>query len=357
MSSRTRTRLMLALPAAAAVLALLAGCSGGASEMSGTDAGAPAVGGESSGAADGSGGAVTDDQGRQATGDDDAPEAKPGEVAPGVAGADSASAVAAATQPRTIRRGAVTIEVDDLTRTAAQVRDTAASLMGYVSQESINLAPVGGDGVPGAAVAPDQGLVSPDGAGDQSAFPVPPYNGPGQGTLLVRVPTASMTEAMDAFARLGTELNRWSSETEVEGALVDLESRVATQRASVERVRALLERATSLSDIVTLERELSQREADLESLEAQRESLAGRAALASVTVVMQTADRAVQVEQAGGFLGGLHSGWKALSESTVVLLTIVGAVLPFAIVVALVLVPLVVWRRRLRREAAPESLA
>lgn len=275
--------------------------------------------------------------------------ARDGGTAAGVPGAPSASDVDEAAGPRKIRRGAVTIEVKDLTRTAALVRDRAAALKGYVSDESIGLVAMT-DPVEDPSYRYDTGVPE-----DSSTGALQPYYGPGEGRLVVRVPSTSMREAMDAFAELGKEFNRWSTETEVETALVDLESRVKTQTASVQRVRELLDRATSLSDIVTLENELAKREADLESLQAQLESLSGRAAMATVTVVMRTPDRAAEVQSSTGFVGGLTAGWEALVASTGVLLTVVGALLPFAIVLAALGVPLLVWRRRVRRDRREQA--
>jgi hypothetical protein len=313
------------LAVAASLVVLLAACSGGS---------------DSAESATEPGGAAAPDTGTDdSAGDLDAGDGQ----SAGAAGTDAP----ASGDERKIRRGTVTIRVDDLTQTAARVRDAAAALRGYVSDESIGLAT-------GAEPGDGSYLSAPtDFDGAMGAPELAPYYGPGEGRLVVRVPTESMQEAMDTFAALGTELSRWSSETTVERALVDLESRVKTQTASVERVRALLASATSLSDIVTLESELSKREADLESLKAQLDSLAGRAAMATVTVIMRTPDRAAQIDDERGFLGGLRAGWHALQESTVVLLTITGALLPFAMVAALAAVPLVAWRKRVRDRRPP----
>lgn len=301
----------------AVVLALLlVGCSGGADTMSEDGGG---------------GGGVVGAQG--------------GGSAPGGAGDEAGSGegpsvgivdvdVAAAGEPRRIRRGSVTVEVDDLTKAAGQVRDVTDALQGYVSDESIGLSS------PSATYS--------DGFGDDFVAP-PVLSGPGEARIVVRVPQASMLEVMDAFAQLGVELGRWSTETEVETALVDLESRIATQSASVDRVRALLGEATSLSDVVQLESELSEREADLESVTAQQQALTGRAAMATVTAVLRTAE-VTDTADGNGFLAGLASGWDALTASTVVLLTVLGALFPFVVVAATVAVPLVVWRRRVRRD-------
>ena len=58
-----------------------------------------------------------------------------------------------------------------------------------------------------------------------------------------------------------------------------------------------------------------------------------------------------------GFLAGLQQGWAAFAASVTVLLTALGGVLPFAVVAALVVLPVLAWRRRSRRAAgsAPVS--
>lgn len=310
-------------PAALAVFAvvlalLLVGCSGGADTMSEDGGGGSGVvGAQGGGSAPGGAG-------------DEAGSGEGASVDAGTVDVD----VAAAGEPRRIRRGSVTVEVDDLTKAAGQVRDVTDALQGYVSDESIGLSS------PSATYS--------DGFGDDFVAP-PVLSGPGEARIVVRVPQASMLEVMDAFAQLGVELGRWSTETEVETALVDLESRIATQAASVDRVRALLGEATSLSDVVQLESELSEREADLESVTAQQQALAGRAAMATVTAVLRTAE-VTDTADGNGFLAGLASGWDALTASTVVLLTVLGALFPFVVVAAAVAVPLVVWRRRVRRD-------
>ena len=70
-------------------------------------------------------------------------------------------------------------------------------------------------------------------------------------------------------------------------------------------------------------------------------------ALSPVEVRLSTDEQVLeQADDSTGFLAGLKAGWTAFTGSVTVLLTVLGAVLPFAVVAALVLVPLLVWLRR-----------
>ena len=117
--------------------------------------------------------------------------------------------------------------------------------------------------------------------------------------------------------------------------------------ASVNRVRALMSQATKLADIVTLEAELSRRQADLEAMQSQLAALEDATTLAPVEVRLST-DATVleEAEDDTGFLAGLTAGWGAFTASVGVVLTVLGAMLPFAVVAAVVAVPVVLWLRR-----------
>jgi hypothetical protein len=183
---------------------------------------------------------------------------------------------------------------------------------------------------------------------------------PGQSLLVLRVPEPSLDQALAQIsgpAGVGKELSRSANAQDVTGDLADLQSRVATQRASVERIRALLGKAGSLRDVVLLESEVTKREADLEALEARRAALADRADLATLTVDLRTAAAVVtppEEKKQNAFLEGLNSGWDAVVASMTVILTVLGALLPLAIVLVLVGGP-VLWVLRRRRRPVPPA--
>jgi hypothetical protein len=168
-----------------------------------------------------------------------------------------------------------------------------------------------------------------------------------QGRLTVRVPAAAFRSTLAALAALGTPISQTQTAQDVTEEVTDLDSRVATQRASVERVRALLAEAKVIADIVSIEGELARREAELESLQARRARLGDLTTLSTITATF-TGPGVEPVVAAGerGFLAGFGEGWAAFKSVVVVMLTVLGAVLPFVLVGAAVGLPLLALRRR-----------
>lgn len=174
-------------------------------------------------------------------------------------------------------------------------------------------------------------------------------------TLNLAVPADKLDGVLDQLAHLGSSLVKRELNTQdVTEQVVDVEARLATQRASVERIRALLARAGSVSEIASVEGELTSREATLESLEQQRNSLAGSVAMATVAMTIRGAAAPPPPgEDHSGFLGGLAGGWDAFLAFGGGLLTVLGAIAPFLLFV----VPLGWlgwWLHRRRRPVLPE---
>src|SRR6185369_11641298 len=85
-------------------------------------------------------------------------------------------------------------------------------------------------------------------------------------TLTLRVPSTAFTSTVERVSKLCTELSRSVQSQDVTENLIDVDARIATQRASVDRVRALLAEAKTIGEVVSIESELTRREADLDSL-------------------------------------------------------------------------------------------
>lgn len=176
--------------------------------------------------------------------------------------------------------------------------------------------------------------------------------------LELKVDTKDLDAAMNALAELGSRvISRAQQAQDVTEQYVDLQSRITTQRASVERIRALLANATAINEIVQVESELTTRQADLESLERRMAALSGQTELASVSVTMvKPGDAAVDDDDDTGFLAGLTAGWDVFLKSTQVMLTVFGAVLPFLVALSIPAV-VVVWLLRRRRPVSPVAVS
>ncbi|WP_339132120.1 DUF4349 domain-containing protein [Streptomyces sp. f51] len=176
--------------------------------------------------------------------------------------------------------------------------------------------------------------------------------------VVLRVPSERYDQVLADLEGAGKVVARTAKAQDVTDQVVDVDSRVKSQRASVARVRELMDRATRLSDVVALEGELSSRESDLEALLAQQASLKDRTSLATITLTLsETPVKKTAKEEADpGFLDALSGGWNVLVTVVRWLALALGAVLPFAVVLGLIALA---WTRgvspRLRRRQDPAA--
>jgi hypothetical protein len=177
------------------------------------------------------------------------------------------------------------------------------------------------------------------------------------GSVTLRVPVDRMDAVLKGLGEVeGTTVVRRETKSEdVTDQVVDVEARLATQRAGVDRVRALLERAATTAEIVDIEGELTKRQSDLESLQRRYDSLKGQVAQSTITVSVRQGAAPAAAEEELGFLGALESGWGALLEAFRVVVVVIGAVLPFAVVLVPVGVLWVLHRRRRTMKITPAA--
>ncbi|MET0136339.1 MAG: DUF4349 domain-containing protein [Kibdelosporangium sp.] len=179
----------------------------------------------------------------------------------------------------------------------------------------------------------------------------------GRASLTLRIPADRFDSALDQLSKLGTVKTQNKQADDVTDQAVDLDARLATQRASVDRMRALLARAASVAEIAQIEGELTRREADLESLQGRRNALGNKVALSTVTVLVtkQAAPPQNDIVKADtGFLSGLTEGWGAFGTFVNAIATAIGALLPFLVALAIP-VALVLYYRRRNRKRTPTS--
>lgn len=267
-----------------------------------------------------------DDSGGSSS-DSDAAQSQAKEAAPGAAADDSAGGgKQASTAPKLptshiIRTAELTVQVKDVPKALEAVRTTTENAGGYVGKEST--------------------FRDEEGAEETQ--------------VTLRVPVDAYEEVLAELEGSGKLLERTAKAQDVTEQVVDVESRIKTQRASVARIRELMDQATKLSDVVTLEGELSTRQADLEALLARQASLKDRTSLATITLSLSEKPVAKAAEDDDPtVLDALAGGWDAFVSMLRWIVVALAAVLPFAAVLALLLLIWLRWvRPRLPRRPAP----
>ncbi|MFD0456046.1 DUF4349 domain-containing protein [Streptomyces violaceoruber] len=178
--------------------------------------------------------------------------------------------------------------------------------------------------------------------------------------VTLRVPVERYEDVLDDLEGAGKLLRRDAKAEDVTDQVVDVDSRVKSQRASVARVRELMDRATRLSDVVSLEGELSTRQAELEALLARQAALKDRTSLATITLSLSETPvkhEEKKEDEDPGFTDALAGGWDAFVAMLRWVAVVLGAVAPFAAMAALLaLLWLRVARPRLpRRPKGPRG--
>lgn len=253
-------------------------------------------------------------------------EAGSGEAAPGGGSGARATAPPKVAASHIIRTASLTVQVKDVPKALEQARTGTENVGGYVGNET----------------------TTRDAEGHERT------------RVVLRVPVEKYDEVLAELEGTGKLLDRSAKAEDVTDQVVDVKSRITSQRASVARIRELMDRAGKLSDVVTLEGELSTRQADLEALLARQASLKDRTSLATITLSLS--ETPVKKKEAKdddpGFVDALAGGWNAFVTMLRWLAVVFGAVLPFAVMAALiVLLWLRVVRPRLPRRPAPAPAA
>jgi hypothetical protein len=268
-------------------------------------------------------GSAAQADGRAADGtvqDASAPEAKPAE----------GGGFAGTVQVKVARSASAAITVTDVEIAATRLRALATAAGGVVTTENL------------VTRVDAKGITTPT------------------STMVISVPAETLDSTLEQLKSLGTITSRVISSEDVTMQVADVAARVRALEGSIARLNELSKKAGNISQLTELESQLTTRIEERDSLVAQQKSLAGRVAQSPITVMLQTPPPAVVEAETPGFFSGLMAGWNALVSSSRVLLTIVGALLPFLLLVTLIGIPVVVWRRRAHRvtvTAAPAAPA
>ena len=167
--------------------------------------------------------------------------------------------------------------------------------------------------------------------------------------LVVRVPAEALTGVLADLDDLGDVEDVSVSRSDVTATAVDLDARISALQTSSARLQGLMDGAATTEALLSAEKALSERQGQLESLQSQRALLADQVELSTLSVHLRPFGVA-PVGGPDGFLEGLGTGWRALLTALGATFVVLGVLLPWmalaALLTAAVLVPLRLVRRR-----------
>jgi hypothetical protein len=175
-------------------------------------------------------------------------------------------------------------------------------------------------------------------------------------SLQLKVPVAVYAGTLSTLStELGTQISLTQHAQDVTEEVADVSSLVSSAQAAITQLQALLARAGSISQLLAVQQQISSQESSLEALQAQQRALSRETSYATVSITLLSPPQRPVKKKARtrrhtrGFVAGFAAGWRGLRLVVSGLLTGLGAVLPFAVVVAALAGAGYASRRRLRR--------
>ena len=264
----------------------LAGCSGGSSSVASSSEAA----------------------GQAAAADQPARAAVPSAAALGGSGGKGGTGTTARLAPASsiIYTAQLTVRARDVNSAAAQAAQIAEGAGGYVSSETAK--------------------VNPDHPSEATA------------SVQLKIPVAAYSATLGQLGhRLGSQLALQQQAQDVTQQVADVNSQVASDQAAITQLRALLSHAGSVGDLLSVQNQINSEESNLESMQAQQRALSHQTSYATVTLTIlgPKAKPVLHRPKAPPTLAaGFGAGWHALRVAVSWTLAFLGAIAPFAVVLA-----------------------
>jgi hypothetical protein len=158
-------------------------------------------------------------------------------------------------------------------------------------------------------------------------------------TLQLKVPAATYPATLSQLTdgQLGTRVALQRQAQDVTQQVADVNSQVTSAEAAIAQLRALLTHAGTVGDLLNVQSEINTEESALETMQAQQKALNGETAFATVTITILSPQPVAKpmVTRPPGLASGITAGWHAFRVSLAWLLAILGAVAPFAAIIAI----------------------
>ncbi|NLT25638.1 MAG: DUF4349 domain-containing protein, partial [Microbacteriaceae bacterium] len=148
--------------------------------------------------------------------------------------------------------------------------------------------------------------------------------------VTMRVPADRHDAMIDELREIGDVTTVTTSAQDVTLATIDIAARIESLESSISSLRGMLERATEVEDMLRVEQELSTREGEMLSLQQQLDWLEDQAAMSTIAVsITATSDTVVDPDDdLPGFGTGLATGWNDLVRFFTGAVAVLGYMIP-----------------------------
>jgi hypothetical protein len=179
-------------------------------------------------------------------------------------------------------------------------------------------------------------------------------------TIELKIPVAVYQQTLASLSggSLGTRLSLRQQAQDVTQQVADVNSQVTSDLAAIAQLRELLKHAGSVGELLDVQNQINQQEAALEGMQAQQRALDHETSFATLTLTVvgpRAVPKPAKAAPPPGLAKGLSGGWHAFKLTIDWLLAILGAIAPFAVVLAILAFAGWRLRRRAVRPAVPSA--
>lgn len=177
-------------------------------------------------------------------------------------------------------------------------------------------------------------------------------------TMTLRVPSEKFGETLDEVRKTSS---RVVSETvkgeDVTEEFIDVEAQLKTKKALEAQFMEIMKRASNVEQALEVQSELSDVRGEIEKIEGRKRFLENKSSLSTIKISIKTAQVIAATTHGFGerFIDAFDAGMNVATNFVLGLMTIVVAVLPFALIVGLPSVFL--FRYFWKRQARPKSVS
>ena len=155
--------------------------------------------------------------------------------------------------------------------------------------------------------------------------------------ITVRVPARLYDQAIRRFGALGKVQAVHTSADDVTGQYVDLRARLTHERKVERRLLGFLARATSVDQALAVQSRIDATELKIEQLAGQLKALREQVVFGTLTVSVTEKAKPVLATHRDSFTSALLSSWRHVVAGFAAIVIGLGAVLPFAVLLAVLI--------------------